>query len=465
MTEPTPHEMASDDILSVVLNEESAWLTLDELGLQVGHLATVEQRAALKAILDLRRESKAVSDTTVIDRTGGLIGLKWISERFALYDATRTGQVYRDNIALVIKHGYNLGMQRLLSTALQQLKEGKKTTETVIGQTIDLLTAAPNGTPMKGESSKDIGGDFRSFMDDSAKPMLSTGLDFLDEITGGFEKQMIWWIAGAYKGRKSTLMFLLGLSALVNGGSVEFLSREMPRRRVAASMISILATAYLLRKDWYAGNDAKGIPLNAISASSLMRARKAYKGWDKRKVEAIDFGISLFEKFDNRLRIYDTSTEGGALNDWDSVEKVFKRDQSKYGTPDILFADYLQLFGAPSDKTYEKVAYLATHFQALAIRENLTVVVAAQKNEDSIKNGSTANYSPGIKGGGDPAQTADYMLLTSYKQGSEDNENQLKVTMKLSRHGAGGSNVDENYSIHPSSGLILSCNWIARLGV
>lgn len=463
--QPSVYELAADDIIAVLTNEDEAWLTLEEKGLRPAHMPTQQHRAALNAILELRRGGFVLSDTVILERSGAFIDLRWICERMALYDQTRTGSVFVQNIDIVRKHGLNEGMQRVLGTAIQQLQQGKKSNELILQQTVDILTTLPTGQQVSVITAGDIAADFRAFMNSAAPPMLSTGLDWTDEIAGGFEKHMLWWIAGAYKGRKTSLLFNFMLSALLQGASVEFMSREMPRRRVAANMISMLAIAYLMRKEWFGIVGDNKVPLNAISGVGLMRARKNYRKWDKRKVEAIDYGIDTWARFESRMRVYDTAPDGGALSDWASVDSRFKQDKAKYGTPDLLCADYLQLFGAPSDKTYEKTAYLASKFQETTQREDITTIVLAQKNEESIKSGA-GSYSPGVKGGGDAAQTADYMLVNTYKQGdNKTDDTQLNIRMQLSRYGSGGENVDCDYTLHPATGLIIASNWIGKLAL
>jgi hypothetical protein len=121
------------------------------------------------------------------------------------------------------------------------------------------------------------------------------------------------------------------------------------------------------------------------------------------------------------------------------------------------------LFNAPSDKTYEQVAYLAKKFQETTQREPITSIVLAQKNEASIQSGGN-NYSAGVKGGGDPAQTADYLLSNTYKQGeNQSDDTQLNIRMQLSRYGAGGANVDCDYTLHPPTGLMFDATWIGKL--
>jgi replicative DNA helicase len=459
---PTPYELAADDVIAVLLNEETALdKSVYEMGLLAAHMPTPQHKIAMEVITKLRQEKQVVHDTIVMDAAGGAVGLDWISQRWALYDVTRAGSVFEANVKLVREHGIRHGIQRVLNTGIAQLADGKKSTSVLIAQLMDILSTVHMDTSIKGETAAEIGKEFLAMMNSEPGSQLSTGFTWLDSIAGGFDRRHLWWIAGAYKGRKSTLMLNLILAGLMQGAEVGVLSREMPRIRVAAQMISMLAIAWLLREGLYMATDANGIPLNSISANSLTRAKQGYRKWDKRKVAAVDFGISEWNKFDKRLRIYDSMDGAGSLSDWSSVQRVVKRDKAMYGL-DLLFVDYMQLFDAPGKSEHEQTAYLAKNFQRLTMREDITTIVLAQKNEDSIKNGQKS-YSPGIKGGGDAAATADFMLVTSYKQTAESLETDLDVRMQLSRHGTGGADVVNTFDIHPASGLFLEANWITNM--
>lgn len=458
---PSPYELAADDVIAVLLNEETALdKSVYEMGLLAAHMPTPQHKIAMEVITKLRQEKKVVHDTVIMDMASGAVGLEWISQRWALYDITRSGSVFEANVRLVREHGIRNGIQRVLNTGIAQLADGKKPTELLIAQLMDILSTVHMDTSIKGETAAEIGKEFMHLMSTEPSAQLSTGFTWLDNIAGGFDRKHLWWIAGAYKGRKSTLMLNLILNALMQGAEVGVLSREMPRVRVAAQMISMLAVAWLLRESLYTANDSNGIPLSSISANILQRVRVGYRKWDKRKVAAVDYGISEWTKFDKRLRIYDSMDGSGSLSDWSSVQRVVKRDKAMYGL-DLLFVDYMQLFDAPGKSEHEQTAYLAKNFQRLTMKEDITTVVVAQKNEESIRNGQKS-YSPGIKGGGDAAATADYMLVTSYKQGDDADETELNVKMQLSRHGTGGADVNNMFSIHPASGLFLDAAWIAK---
>lgn len=457
---PSPYELAADDVIAVLLNEETALdKSVYEMGLLAAHMPTPQHKVAMEVITKLRQEKQVVHDTIVMDMAGGAVGLDWISQRWALYDVTRAGSVFEANVRLVREHGIRQGIKRVLNTGITQLEETKKPTSQLIAQLMDILSTVHMDTSIKGETAAEIGKEFMALMNSEPIAQLSTGFTWLDNIAGGFDRKHLWWIAGAYKGRKSTMMLNLILATLMQGAEVGVLSREMPRIRVAGQLIAMLAVSWLLREGLYGQTDSRGVPLNSISANSLARARAGYRKWDKRKVAAVDYGMAEWFKFDKQLRIYDSMDGAGSLSDWASVQRIVKRDKAMYGL-DLLFVDYMQLFDAPGKSEHEQTAYLAKNFQKLTMREDITTVVLAQKNEESIKNGQKS-YSPGIKGGGDAAATADFMLVTSYKMDANQNDTELNVRMQLSRHGTGGADVDNTFDIHPASGLFLEASWIA----
>jgi replicative DNA helicase len=325
-------------------------------------------------------------------------------------------------------------------------------------------------TEPKSVQADQISDDFDTFMATPLEKSIQVGLPFLDSLTGGFSPSDVWIIGGAYKMRKTTLMLNMCLNVVLSGASVTFLSREMNKRQVAAQLICMLAVGDLLAHNEY---DVEIVDkfrpntkyaLNWISPRKLMQARDEYRRtWDRRKVRAIDHARVQFNEFGDRLRIYDTTPDGGKLSDIASAELLVKRDIHVYGC-EIFFADYLQLFDAPGASDYEKQAYASRAFQALTKRENVTGVIAAQRNEEAIKSNRAQDfaYSIGIKGGGDAAAMADFALLTQYKHRKDVDENQLEIIMMHSRHGSGGQDTKDLAAIHPSSGLLLESDFAMR---
>jgi hypothetical protein len=296
-------------------------------------------------------------------------------------------------------------------------------------------------------------------MDAEPDKFTSTGIPWIDTLTGGIAADgRMWWIGGAYKSRKTTLALNVLLSALMTNTDVScaMLNKEVNIRYNNAALVAMLAVGYLKASGRYV------VGQNVISADNLYRAKAGYKRWQPQYVEAIDWAITRYWQLEKRIRLYDAQPEHGGLYDLASIERVIRRDIALYGGR-VFFIDYLQLFHGAGE-IYERVSGLSMALQSLAVRNNVTLFVLAQLNEESIKTGGTG-YSPGVKGGGDPAQTANYFMVTRYKQGEYENDDtKLQVEMKLSRHGMGGSNVKTALDIDAASGLLLESNWIKKAG-
>jgi replicative DNA helicase len=411
-------------------------------------------RLTFQAMCDLRKKGEVIHDTTILAKVGGRVSHDWLADVLNRY-APAIGAAFEANCKLV--HGYGMraaALRAVLLAAAQFEDASGKSTGDIIRHTIDILGAAHTTGGIHGVTAGEAAISFSEYMNGDPIKSRSTGLIWLDNLTGGFSPADIWWIVSAYKMRKTTLMLNLMIQAALSGASVAFLSREMLTNRVSAQLVAMFAIGFLLENGLYDTVGNNNNPLNWISARSLMQARAEYRRWDNRKVAAIDYGINQYHLLRKSLRIYDTSDAGGRLSDIASAEAVVKRDKSLYGT-DMVFVDYLGLFDAPGAGVFDKTAYASRTFQEIGKRDNLTMIIAAQKNEDSIRNGHVESYSPGVKGGGDPAATADFMMETQYKYGELMDERKLQLSMSLSRHGSGGNDTKTVVDIHPASGLIL----------
>jgi replicative DNA helicase len=412
------------------------------------------QRVLFQTLCELRLAGQEVYDTTVLAKAGNRLTHEWLLNLVNTY-APPMGVAFDSNCRLLVEYGTRANALKVLQVAQDQMADASgKPTADIIRQTVDVLGGLHTASGIRNVTASDTAIDFSEYMKGEPATTQSTGLDWLDDLTGGFSPADIWWLVSAYKMRKTTLLLNLGLHAALNGASVAFLSREMPKRRVVAQIVCMLGIGYLIEHGFYETKTSAGHPLNWINPRALMQARSTYRRWDNRKVAAIDYGIAEWHKVKNMMRIYDTSDEGGRLSDMNSAEAVIRRDRVMYGTQ-IVMADYLQLFDAPGAGIFDKTSYAARLFQEIGKRDDLTMIIAAQKNENSIQNMGQESYSSGVKGGGDPAQTADFLLETRYKYGDLMDERKLEVTLKLSRHGSGGNNTKNIFDIHPGSGLFL----------
>lgn len=449
------YQSAADDTLATMfINPEMIDKALYEHQIRIGYYPDSRQKVLFEVLCQLRRSGDTIIDATVLAKAENKFTQEWLLNLIGTF-APSMAAAFEANCKLVTGYGLRMEALRIVTLAVEQLRNpDSKPTGDIIHQVMDSLGSTHTVGGIKGVTAEENAGDFEAYMSLQPPVTMSTGIPWLQEQSGGFSRGDLWWIASAYKMRKTTLMLNLALHAATNGASVAFLSREMLKRQVAAQLVSMFAIGYLLANGLYDVKNEYGQMLNWISARGLIQAQVGYRRWDKRKVAAIDYGISELAKIKKQLRIYDTSPNGGRLCDIASLQSVVRRDIALYGTQ-IVFVDYLQLFDAPGGSLFDKTMYAAHILQEQTKMYNLTTVAAAQKNEESILNASQERYSPGVKGGGDVAATADYLLETRYKYGDMKDEKKLEVTMKLSRHGSGGGDVKQTFDIHPGSGLIL----------
>jgi len=469
---PSNWELAADDLLAVMLSDTDARdHVLFTRGVMPAHMPSVKHRRLFEAIRDCVALGEPVHDTTVRDKCGSVVPLDWYSQIALLSDDTRL-MALDANITLVRKHGMSAGVQRLLRLADDELTRGKAY-DNVTARLMTALASLDGSGTITGETAEGMADEFDALMDAPPANLAMTGLPWLDGISGGLEPGHIWWIAAPYKSRKSTVMLNMALGLLMtwytrgcNGEppSIGIASREMPRVRITAQMIAMLAVAYIRRRNWWQERFTIGTtshPLHNISPKMLLNSRSGYRQWDPHRVEAIDYGRSQYAAFGRQLRVYDRAKENGKLSDIDSLFSIMRRDKYVHGAS-VFFIDYLQLFQPDGMTLFEFMSSASRKLQEFAGVEKITLVVLAQQNEDTIKTGS--GYSGGIKGGGDAPSTADYQLNSLYKAGDfADDPTKLLLTMKLSRHGDGGGDTKRVHDIHPQSGLLFESDWTVRI--
>lgn len=474
MNAPSPWELASEDVLSIMYADADARdLALYDLQLRAAHFPTPRTAALFNALATLHGRGETPHDTLILDMGGSVITLDWLAQVVTLSDESRR-RAFRANVALVRKHGLTAGAKRLLALATEQLDSGQPLAQ-VTGNLLTVLTGLDKSATVKRETATDLADDFLTLMHSTPPALLLTGIDWLDGLTGGMDRGHLWWIAAPYKSRKSTVMLNIALGLLmtwVTQGcvgeppSIGIASGEMPRPRIAATFVSMIACAYLKRAGLWHESFAvqnRTYPLHMLSPKMLLDARANYRRWDTRRVAAVDYGIAQFRQFESALRVYDRTPDGGSLADIKQLTTILRRDMHRYKTSAFMI-DYLQIFkGVQDAKLYDYVANASLELQKFAQSEGVTLVILAQQNEETIKSG--ASYSAGIKGGGDPAATADYLITSRYKSGDVTADNELELTMKLSRHGSGGGEVQKVLEIHPASGLLLESKWIGRLAL
>jgi len=461
----TAYENAACDVLAA-LYFDNAKIALCEYehGLKPVLFPTPEHGLLFKTLCDLSRAGELVNDNTILSKIGSSVNAEWLTDVLHVY-TPQVGQAFESNCKLVLKYGLRASASRVVKIMGEQFDDvNGKPLEHIVSQGTDILTGLNTGNRAKAVQADEISAELDADFDAPEEKTIPTGLAWLDGLSSGFAPGDIWMIAGAYKMRKTTLMINMCLNIALNGISTTFLSREMSRKQVAAQMIAMLAVGDLFEHGEYDckfkdhnGDDGY---LNWIAPRKLLQVRSGYRSWDKRKVRAIDAARVKFRALEKVMRIYDTTPDNGGLSDIASAQNAVKRDLFLYSTQ-VVFVDYLQLFNAPVTGTFEQAAYNSRSFQEMGKRDAITMVIAAQRNEEAIKS-TEESYSPGIKGGGDAAAVADFALQTRYKVGTISDETKLEIAITLSRHGSGGSDTKYTANIHPNSGLLLDSNYALK---
>lgn len=457
------YENAACDVLAAMYFDHSKIAPAEyQYELKAALFPTPPLGLLFQTLCDLHRAKEMINDNTILSKIGSQLDSAWLMDVLKVYTPV-VGAAFASNCGIVLKYGSRAGAARVTRIMVQQLEDvDGKPTQTIISQGTDILTSLRTDAQPKAVQANEVADDLDTYINSPAELMYKTGLGWLDALTGGFNLSDVWIIAGAYKMRKTTLMLNMCLNAAINGASVTFLSREMSKRQVAAQLICMLAVGDLMAHNEYDVHTHdirtnQDFYLNWISPRKLLLARADYRKWDVRKVRAIDNARVAFKAIGDRLRIYDTTPEGGGLSDVASAQLAIKRDIYLYGA-ELVFADYLQLFDAPGEGLFDKTSYASRSFQETAKQNDVMVCIAAQRNEEAIKN-EMFSYSPGIKGGGDVAAVADFALQTRYKFSKDTNENELEVSVTLSRHGSGGGETKQLVPIHPNSGLLLESDF------
>lgn len=268
---------------------------------------------------------------------------------------------------------------------------------------------------------------------------IPTGLDWFDRITGGVWLGMNYWVAGAYKSGKTTLIRNVILNIAKQGKPVGVFAAEGSRELFVLACVAMLATEILLDN---------GYPISKanLSAIWLMRAWRNNYQMDKQILDAIKQAREIYESY--LIQIWDTRD---GIKDLVTMRHRVKQAKLDYGTQ-VFFGDYSQLFGT-GGTLFERQSNTALFIQSLAAEENIAFWMLTQKNEQSIREPSS--YSAGVKGGGDASAAADFLLIPTI---DPETPTEYKLTLHHSRWTATGQHT---HHINPTSGLFID-KWMKQ---
>lgn len=268
---------------------------------------------------------------------------------------------------------------------------------------------------------------------------VTSGLPWFDKLIGGFWPGMNYWVVAAYKCGKSTLMRNFILHALEEGHAVDMYCAEGTRWLFALDCQAMIATRLLC--EW----GERELSKLRLSGLFILRSGRNKRGvYTEAEYKALAQAREIWE---DEYKVWVWDTQDG-IRDLTTLRYLVQKNAMEHGSQTHWF-DYSQEFGIHGT-TYEKQSRTTHVLEKLAVSEMITTGILSQRNEASINQGET--HSAGVKGGGDAAAAADFMMIPEIDSGY------MKVRIKHSRHTGVGH---DRHLVNPSSGLIVD-RWFAK---
>lgn len=192
---------------------------------------------------------------------------------------------------------------------------------------------------------------FRDRITHGSKPGIQTGIDAIDNHTGGMRKGELWVIGAKTSGGKSVLMLQMAASAISEGKKVAIFTLELSTDEIIARLISYLGR----------------IPISQILGTETITKHSAQK--IKTYAEIIESsGILICDMANQTI---------------DEITGHCIRLKESHGL-DIILIDYLQMISSPRIKGQnreQEVAAISRACKQLAKRIKAPVITATQLNE------------------------------------------------------------------------------------
>jgi len=407
-------------VIRVLLNDPDALVMVTDALPEARYFADARCAAVYRAMQDLAQQTVPPNPATVADVLGvELVRIQELAIGYSAKDA-------REVVYLAELVGRE-GQRRLLQEALREATElAAMPTDDVAGLAFTAMQMVA-GTSAELSNRRDpavaeVGKQLDQQVAEAARSGgllgAATRLPWLNDKTGGMTPATVWVIAGPYKfGRKTSLARNLVIDACRAGAAVDFFALEGNRVSTYAGLWAMLATDRLLK--WQLPDEAhlsdtfvmRGMR-SEMQASALAEARRELEGF--------------------RLFLYDGRDGIGTT---ERIAVKLRRDQMLQGVS-VMVVDYLQLIG--TGRLFDRLEASTHAMQRLIVEQEICGILIAQLNESTIwqmRADQEDSYSPGIKGGGDPAAAADYLFRTLI---SQNDPTDLKIELKLARHARPG---------------------------
>lgn len=453
---PAIWESAAEDVLALFLTEHYVTggenfynRAVYEMGLWAMHMPPGKWRELMGVVMQLHSEGKALNWNNITQIAPPCITEQWYSEVWTTADE-KLEVDFDSNVKLLKQYGQRTDVIETLEDGIKRLREGDE-----LDKVVDAVvsgTSSSDSQEISGETAGEGAARVRHLLSAAPAPCIPTGFDFIDEVTGGLRSQRLWILAGPYKSRKTTIGYNMILNAYRAGKSPAVMSLENTYDTMLMSFVAMLAIEWLLKQNKV--QYAPDASVYWISADGLLQAGSGYKNWSPLKVQAIDYAIEEMERVGKGIRFYDTSPKYGGLSDFTSIRRAVRRDMRLH-KGDVFLVDHQGLVDGQGE-VYEDTRSVSKSFQRLSRIDQphpITLIVLAQLNENAVK--GEANYSAGVKGGGDTAANCDYLLTTTPVPLADATgdycDDRTSVKVKFNRWG--GTTRKHEVLFHPESGL------------
>lgn len=226
---------------------------------------------------------------------------------------------------------------------------------------------------------------------------VSVGLQCIDRITGGIQKDQVWICGGRTSMGKSVLLTVLSQAIAEQGHGVLFFSLEMPRREVQARVIASLAY------------DPQLVPYNNdggnVAFSDLLRGQ----GTREQRLRADSAARKLAS-----LPISVVDRGGLSLDDIINQSRRQVRAWEKAGVePGAIVIDHLGLVSSriKRDSKAAEVADTVDRLKEAAKRIGCPIIAAAQVNRNAESRNDKRPAMSDLNWSGSIEQIADFVCL------------------------------------------------------
>lgn len=294
-------------------------------------------------------------DTAQIDKLGGA---SYITE---IYGYSSNSQHLVEHCRILIE---KLAQRKAIIHAqsiTQKAESGTATIEEMqhlirsAGEDLSLTANSSDRTVAAKEACEVFTDNFRMIIESKGMPGIPTGIDAIDDKTGGMRPQDLWGVAAYPSAGKSTMMLQIAYNAAAAGKRVAIFSLEMNNEDLVAGLISYGERIY---------------------AGHLFNP----KGLEKGTMIGIKRGIQKIAEMNI------TFCDKANLS-MDMIESECDKLNNQGGI-DVIVVDYWQIIAHSKMSKIEGLEDNSQRLKQLAKAVNATVITGSQLNDDGKLKGS-----------------------------------------------------------------------------